>query len=641
LHNSLLENKHWTATPTPRNRVCIAARGLPVPSALLQAPAAQFADIPSRVDAYRAGRDPAADLLALYDRIAAEGESPVWISLLPRERALDMLADAAARLSRGEHLPLVGIPFAVKDNIDVAGLPTTAACPQFAFVPQRSAFAVERLVGAGAILIGKTNLDQFATGLNGTRSPYGVPSCVFNESYVSGGSSSGSAVAVACGLVPFALGTDTAGSGRVPAGFNNIVGLKPTKGLVSTRGVLPACRTQDCVSVFAASVEDARLVAALAAGFDPEDPYARKPPGEVWSAEAWDSFRFGIIGPEVLARCSPDVASQYENAVARLEALDGKPHRIDYAPFEEAASLLYSGPWVAERLAAIHSFALRLPEAIHPAVREVVLAGGQYSAVESFKAQYRLAALVREVAPVWDAVDHLLLPMAPDHPSIAAMLADPIELNSRLGLFTNFVNLMDLAAVAVPAGWTRDGLPVGVTLIGPAFSDGLLALLADRFHRADPQARLAASSLPVTDARAVPAVVHDEGRIMIAVVGAHLRGQPLNHQLLGAGAVFRETARTARGYSLYHLEGTVPPKPGLVRDGGAGLIEVELWSMSRAAFGGVVGDVPPPLSIGTLELSDGRTVKGFLCEVHAVQSAIDITAYGGWRDYLASTAELV
>ncbi|MGE0151678.1 MAG: allophanate hydrolase [Reyranellaceae bacterium] len=599
-------------------------------------PPAEFPDIPSRVAAYRAGRDAAADLAALFDRIEARGTAPVWISLLPRAAALALLAQATARLKAGGDLPLYGIPFAVKDNIDVAGLPTTAACPAFAYLPQRSAFVVDRLIAAGAIPVGKTNLDQFATGLNGTRSPYGAPASVFDASRVSGGSSSGSAVAVGDLTVPFALGTDTAGSGRVPAAFNNLVGLKPTRGLLSASGVVPACRSLDCVSVFAMSVADARLVAGIAAAYDPADPFARRAPADLWSGPAPAASRFGIVDEATLARCAPAVTARYRWAVAVLEHQGGVAVPVDYAPFEEAASLLYAGPWVAERLAAISDFAARQPLSIHPVVRDIVLSAHNHSAADAFAAQYRLAALIRQVEPVWDALDFLLLPTAPDHPTIAAMRADPVALNSRLGLFTNFVNLMDLAALAVPSGLGADGLPTGVTLVGPAFSDGRLASIGDRLHRADADARLAASRTALAAAAPLAAVPADDTRITLAVVGAHLGGQPLNHQLTSRNARFAGAARTAAGYSLYALANTAPAKPGLARDGGAGGIELELWSLDAAGFGSFVAEIPPPLGIGTIALQDGRQVKGFLCEAHALAGAADITAHGGWRAYLAS-----
>ncbi len=593
-----------------------------------------FPDIQSRVAAYRAGRDAGADLGRLYDALK-EAPPASLISHVPRERAFALLADAAARLAEGADLPLFGIPFVVKDNIDVAGVATTAGCPAFAFMPERDAAVVARLVAAGAIPVAKANLDQFATGLNGSRSPYGIPSSVFDSGRVSGGSSSGSAVAVASGLVPFSLGTDTAGSGRVPAGFNNLVGIKPTRGLLSGAGMLAACRTLDCVSIFAASVGDARLVASIAAGLDAADPFSRPAPADLWDGGFAASFRFGVVGEPMLARCEPAVATAYTESVRRLEALGGVAVPIDYAPFEEAARLLYDGPWVAERLAAIRSFAAERLDAIHPVVREIVLGGARYSAVDAFEGQYRLKALQAAAAPVWQDVDFLLLPTAPEHPTIESMLADPVGCNARLGLFTNFVNLMDLAAVAVPAGFSG-GLPVGVTLVGPAFSDGSLARIADSLHRADPRATLAASGCPLTAAGTVPpASAPAQPEIVLAVVGAHLRGQPLHHQLTLRGARFVGEAETAQGYSLYALAGTVPAKPGLARDGGAGGIALELWALSPAAFGSFVAEIPPPLGIGTLALADGRSVKGFLCEAHALADATDITALRGWRAYIS------
>ena len=595
-----------------------------------------FPDIPARVAAYRAGRDAAADLSALLDRIEREAMAPDWISLVPRETALALLADATSRLRAEGDLPLYGIPFAIKDNIDLAGTPTTAACPDFAYLPERSAAVVSRLLAAGAIPVGKTNLDQFATGLNGTRSPYGAPASVFSAAHVAGGSSSGSAVVVGRGLVPFALGTDTAGSGRVPAAFNNLVGLKPTRGLLSAAGVVPACRTLDCVSIFAASAGDARLVAMLAAGFDEADPFSRRAPDGMWSIAPPAALRFGIVDPSLLARCAPAVAGRYRWAVDALERQGGAAVAIDYAPFEEVAALLYAGPWVAERLAAIRSFAETRPGSLHPVVRDIVLSAGDYTAADAFEAQYRLAELTRAVAPVWQSVDCLLLPTAPEHPTIAAMQADPVALNSRLGLFTNFVNLMDLAALAIPSGLGDDGLPTGVTLVGAAFSDGMLARIGDRLHRADRAARLAASDAPLASASPVPQAGPEPGRVTVAVVGAHLSGQPLNHQLVRRDARFVGPARTAAGYSLYALADTVPARPGMARDGGKGGIEIELWNLDAAGFGSFVAEIPPPLAIGTVFLDDGRQVKGFLCEGHALAGATDITAHGGWRAYLAS-----
>lgn len=593
-----------------------------------------FADIASRVGAYRAGRDPASDLDSLFDVIEATGEAPVWISTMPRARAHALLAAARKRLDLGEDLPLYGITFAAKDNIDVAGLETTAGCPEFAFTPKTSSFVVEQLIRAGAIPVGKTNLDQFATGLNGTRSPYGIPPSVFDETRVSGGSSSGSAVAVASGLVAFSLGTDTAGSGRVPAGFNNIVGLKPSKGLISSRGVLPACRTLDCVSIFARTVADAFTVLNACAGLDPDDPYSRSQP-QATPASRGSADRFGIVGDAVLEGCAPDVIARYRATVATLEKDGGKAVEIDYEPFEETAALLYDGPWVAERLAAIRQFAEARPEAIHPVVLDIILSGARYSAVDLFSAHYRLAELARHAEQIWCELDFLLLPTAPDHPTIAAMLEAPVALNSMLGRFTNFVNLLDMAAISVPAGWTAESLPVGMTLVGPAFSDALLALVGDRLHRADLSAVLGASGISLDTTRAFQ-LPHRKSDVEVAVVGAHLTGQPLNHQLTSRGATMVRTTRTAAGYSLYALSNTTPAKPGLARDGGDGFIEIEVWEMPTEKFGSFVAEVPPPLGIGSVETEDGAWVKGFICEGHALMTAEDITHFGGWRSFLAS-----
>ncbi|WP_375460292.1 allophanate hydrolase [uncultured Enterovirga sp.] len=611
------------ASPTFRNEIVLDEE---VPGS---------AGIEALAAAYRDGsRDPAADLRAAFDRIVAAGERPTWITVAPLALASSTLADATARLNGGAHLPLFGIPFAVKDNIDVAGLPTTAGCPDFAYEPVCSAVVIRRLVAAGAIPVGKTNLDQFATGLNGTRSPYGAPTSVFDPERISGGSSSGSAVAVASGLVPFALGTDTAGSGRVPAGFNNIVGLKPTKGLLSTRGVVPACRSQDCVSVFAATAADALAVTRVAAGLDTEDAFSRAAPPHTLAGREMP-FRFGLLAAEDRRGDDPEVARVYEAAAARLEALGGVPVTLDFAPFAGAAKLLYDGPWVAERLAGIRDFAGAHADSIDPVVRDIVLGGARWSAVDAFEGQYRLAELMRAAAAQWAGMDVMLLPTAPSHPTVAEMRADPIGCNSSLGRYTNFVNLMDLAALAVPAGLTRAGLPVGVQLIGPAFSDGMLALLGDRLHRAWPEARIAATELGLARTTAVePEPAGD--RIALAVVGAHLTGMPLNGQVTERGGRFVRKARSASGYSLYALAGTAPAKPGLLRDGGEGGIELEIWDLPVAGFGAFVAAIPAPLGIGTVLLADGSSVQGFLCEPHAVASARNVTAFGGWRAYLAS-----
>lgn len=565
---------------------------------------------------------------AIHDEIETQGERPVWITLAPRSTALAKAKSAA----KG---PLYGIPFAVKDNIDVAGLPTTCACPDFSYTPDKSAFVVERLEAAGAILIGKTNLDQFATGLAGTRSPYGIPRNTFNPEYISGGSSSGSAVAVASGLVSFALGTDTAGSGRVPAAFNNIVGLKPTKGLISTRGVVPACRTQDCVSIFALTTHDAAAVLAVAQGYDQAEAYSRKAPQPVVPHALPQQFRVGVPNQSLEFFGDKEAERLYLSAITSAAQLGGQIVEIDFAPFQEAAKLLYNGPWVAERLAAIKSFATSKPGSMHDAVRSIILGAETSKTSCAFQSFYDLAGLIRQAEAEWQKIDTLLLPTAPAIYRVDELLADPIRLNSNLGLYTNFVNLMDLCAIAIPAGMRDNGLPFGVTIISPAFHDGEMVTLADLMHRALPSATLGATQTrldktPALETASAPEIIE------VAVVGAHLSGQPLNSQLVERGARLIRTTRTSKGYSFYALAGTVPAKPGLVFDGkGAGGIEVEIWSMDASAFGSFVALIPAPLGIGTVTLEGGTAVKGFLCEAHAVTGAENITVTGGWRAWLA------
>lgn len=579
--------------------------------------------------AYAAGSvAPDAVISEVYRRIAATGERPVWISLVPE-------AEAVAKARRAPNGPLYGIPFAVKDNIDVAGLSTTCACPAFAYTPAHSAPVVERLEALGAIAIGKTNLDQFATGLVGVRSPYGIPSSPFDSDFISGGSSSGSAVSVATGLVSFALGTDTAGSGRVPAAFNNIVGLKPTKGWLSTRGVVPACRTQDVISIFALTVRDAADVMGVAAGYDAKDPYGRLAPHSFAVVRPPERPRIGVPESGLEFFGDRDAERLYHASVARLDANGAEIVAVDFSPFREAARLLYSGPWVAERLAAIRDFAETHPDALDSVVGGIILGSAGLTAVSAFEGFYTLADLIRQADAEWAKMDAMLLPTTGTTYRIKDVLGDPVALNSNLGVYTNFVNLMDLSALAVPAGFRPNGLPFGVTLIGRAFADGLLAALGDSLHRALEGAELGATGKPLADTRPVEPIAPAD-RIAVAVVGAHLSGQPLNSQLRERNARLVSTTRTAGGYSFYALPGTVPAKPGLVFDGrGAGGIEVEIWEMDAAGFGSFVALIPAPLGIGTLTLSDGRQVKGFLCETHALEGAEDITSYGGWRAYLA------
>ncbi|WP_072395861.1 allophanate hydrolase [Hyphomicrobium sp. CS1GBMeth3] len=590
--------------------------------------ATQSLDIAALTDGYASGKFTPTDIIEeVYRRISETGERPVWISLVPKEAAL-----AKARTAHG---PLAGIPFAIKDNVDVAGIPTTCACPDFTYVPERSATVVEQLEAAGAIAIGKTNLDQFATGLVGTRSPYGIPASVFDPEYVSGGSSSGSAVAVGAGLVSFALGTDTAGSGRVPAAFNNIVGLKPTKGLISARGVVPACRTQDTVSIFALTVADAARAAASAAGYDSDEPYSRKPPRPFAVERTPAKLRIGVPATGLEFFGDKEAERLYRLSVEHAANIAAEIVAFDLTPFRKAASLLYQGPWVAERLAAIRAFAEDKPGSLHEVVGQIILGAEKISAADAFEGLYALAGLTREAEAQWEAMDVMLLPTAPTTYKISEVLADPIRLNSNLGLYTNFVNLMDLSALAVPAGFRDNGLPFGVTLIGPAFADGWLATIGDALHRQLSELRLGATGATL---KATPPVSSASagGRISVAVVGAHLSGQPLNVQLRERNARLVATTRTAAGYSFYALAGTTPAKPGLVFDGqGAGNIEVEIWEMDEAAFGSFVALIPPPLGIGTLTLADGGQVKGFLCEPHGLADATDITAFGGWRSWLS------
>jgi allophanate hydrolase len=527
-------------------------------------------------------------------------------------------------------LPLFGIPFAVKDNIDVAGWPTTAACPAFAYIAERDATAVARLKAAGAIVIGKTNLDQFATGLVGTRSPYGEVENSFDPAYVSGGSSSGSASAVARGLVPFALGTDTAGSGRVPAGFNNIVGLKPTKGWLSATGVVPACRLNDTLSVFALTVEDAWTVASLAGGYDPEDAYSRTHPATTPAAM-----------PDAPVLAIPDQMTFFDDAqaeqawLAALEQLSAagvtlKP--VDFTPFSRLAEQLYQGPWVAERTAAVGEM-LNHPDEMDPTVWQIIAAGDRFSAVDAFKAEYLRADLARQIATVLADVDGLIVPTSPTIHTREEMQQEPIRYNSRFGTWTNFTNLADLSALALPAPFRADGLPAGITLLAPAWHDRALADFGLRWQQ-QLALPLGATGLPFLpqDSALPPSADH----VRVAVVGAHLRGMPLNFQLITRKAVFVEATETADCYRLYALANTRPAKPGIARGESGAAIQVELWDIPLARFGEFVAEIPAPLGIGTLELRDGRQVKGFICEPAALADATDITDFKGWRNWIAS-----
>lgn len=567
-------------------------------------------------------------------RIAEQPDRHVWIDVLPRERLL-AYADVLGKL-RPNDLPLYGIPFAIKDNIDLAGTPTTAACPDFAYTPEQSAHAVQRLIDAGAIPIGKTNLDQFATGLVGTRSPYGACENAFNRAYISGGSSSGSAVAVAVGQVSFALGTDTAGSGRVPAAFNNLVGLKPTRGLVSTRGVVPACRSLDCVSVFALCAADAREIIEVLDHFDAQDAFARRAPICPAHQLPAQGMRIGVPRADQLKFFGDsEYAYLFLESIERLRELGADIREIDFSPFLDAARLLYEGPWVAERYLAVRDLIEHKPASLFPVTRAIIAGGSKPSALDAFSASYRLAELKRASEAVWNSIDLLLTPTAGTIYRIDAVNADPVQLNSNLGYYTNFMNLLDLCAVAVPAGFRSDGLPFGITLAAPAYQDRALLEIASLWQRTHTYTLGATgATLPARECTQRP----NDAYVQVAVCGAHMTGLPLNHQLTERGGRLLARTRTAPCYRLYALPGGPPQRPGLIRAARGARIEVEVWDVPLKTFGSFVAAIPAPLGIGKLELEDGRWVCGFLCEEHATQSASDITGLGGWRAYLSEHA---
>jgi allophanate hydrolase len=550
----------------------------------------------------------------------ARVQSAVWIARLADDRVLAMADAVDARLAAGEDLPLAGVPFAIKDNIDLAGMDTTAGCPSFAYRPGHSAPVVERLLAAGALPLGKTNLDQFATGLNGTRSPHGAPACVTNLAYISGGSSSGSAVAVAAGIVAFALGTDTAGSGRVPAAINGLIGFKPSKGRWSNRGLVPACRSLDCISVFTHTLADAARIDSVVAGFDAADPWSR-PLADL----ARPARRIGVPLPHQ-RQFLGDTASQdlYTRALDAIAASGARIVPIDIDVLSQAARLLYDGPWVAERTAALAAPLRAYPEAMDPSVREIAQAGWAISAVDLLEGEYRLAELARQAMLMWQDIDMLALPTAPTCYRLAEMRAEPIRLNGALGLYTNFVNLLDMSALAIPAGWRPNATGFGITLIGPAHADRALIAAAQTF----------------APALAAPAPAPDIGDFMdtirLAVVGAHLEGMPLHWQLTSRNARFVAKTTTAPTYRLYAMAESTPPKPALVHDDTGGALEVEVYELGLAEFGSFVAEVPPPLAIGTVTLADGTQVKGFVSEPRAQVGARDITDLGGWRAYIAS-----
>ncbi|MFT3954272.1 MAG: allophanate hydrolase [Piscinibacter sp.] len=592
--------------------------------------------------AYRDGASPGDLLGALRGRLAARGKDAAVIRLVGeaelQARVAALAQAAAAHVDRAAllaALPLYGVPFAVKDNIHIAGVETTAACPAFAQRAERSATVVKRLEAAGAVWIAKTNLDQFATGLVGTRSPYGRPASTLAPERISGGSSSGSAVLVGRGDVPFSLGTDTAGSGRVPAAFNQLVGLKPTPGRVSTSGVVPACRSLDCVSVFAHTVDDAATVLATIEGPDADDAYSRFATGPSASAAR---LRIGVpVQPEFFGDAG--YAGAWMQAVEQLSSLGHSVVPLDFGPLHQIAALLYDGPWVAERHAAVRGLLAQEPGAFDPTVRRVIEKALGLSATDAFVGQYRLRELAQKAAALWSSCELLMVPTTTGHPRFSEVDADPVGVNSRLGHYTNFVNLLDWCAIAVPAGTTAAQLPFGVTFIAPPRHDAALARFARGWQLATPLPLGATGALRTLPAQPPARWPAAEPTLAIAVVGAHLSGLPLNGQLTERGATLLEATTTAPRYRLHALPGTVPPKPGLVRDEAQGhAIALEVWAMPQSAVGSFLALIPAPLGLGSIELADGRRVHGFLCEAHAVAAAPDVSAFGGWRAYLANAS---
>ncbi|WP_180003217.1 MULTISPECIES: allophanate hydrolase [unclassified Acinetobacter] len=569
------------------------------------------------------------DLYALVEQF--DHADPAWISIASIEQ-LTAQIEALKQIENATALPLFGVPIAVKDNIDVVGFASTAAFKLFTEIKTEDAFVVQRLKQAGAIIVGKTNLDQFATGLVGTRSPFGAVPNTFNPDYVSGGSSSGSGSVVARGLVPIALGTDTAGSGRIPAAFNNIVGLKPTKGRFSNTGLLPACKSLDCISIFALTVADATAVADVMEGFDVSDSYSRVNPA---TAPATFSAQLKLAIPKQLEFfCDAQSADAFQQALTKLKNLGAELTEIDFSAFSQLASQLYQGSWVAERTAAVADLLETSVHDFDPTVLEIIQKGQQYTAVDAYNAEYLKQELARDIQQTLAQFDALVVPSSPTIHTLAEMAESPIENNSHFGTYTNFTNLADLSAIAVPAGFRADGLPFGITFIAPAWHDTALADFAEKWqkHLKLPLGAVAKTLPEANSVMSAPSAQH----FRVAVVGAHLTGMPLNFQLTTRQAVHVETTTTSADYALYALPGTVPPKPGLARQEAGQKIIVELWDIPKARFGEFVAEIPTPLGMGNIELADGRWVKGFICEPYGLNGAKNISEFGGWRAYIQS-----
>lgn len=571
------------------------------------------------------------DLIAYVAQFSTQ--DPAWISLASEAQLLEQIQTIQKKLAQvtdvNKELPLYGIPFAVKDNIDVIGFISTAACKSFTELAKKDAQTIRLLKEAGAVVIGKTNLDQFATGLVGTRSPFGVVPNTFNAEYVSGGSSSGSASVVARGLVPFSLGTDTAGSGRVPAGFNNIVGLKPTKGRFSNRGLMPACKSIDCISIFSLSVSDAEHVANILSIYDAKDSYSRQNPK---TAPANLSSHLNFAIPKQLEFFGDQLSKNaFQNALMELKKLNATITEIDFSAFYQLASELYQGPWVAERSAALADILKHHREAFDPTVLKIVEGGQQYTAIDAYNAEYRKQNLSREIQNTLSQFDALIVPTSPTIHTLQEMTEDPISNNSHFGTYTNFTNLADLSTLALPASFREDGLPFGITLIANAWHDQALVEFGKTWQA---HIDLPRGALEIKTAFNTNKLAPSKHHVRVAVVGAHLSSMPLNFQLTTRNAVWVETIQTSADYALFALNGTVPPKPGLARVESGQQIIVELWDVPTARFGEFVAEIPTPLGMGNVELEDGRWVKGFICEPYGLNDAEEISHFGGWRAYI-------
>lgn len=588
---------------------------------------------------YKTGAFSPAELIDfLVHRAETYSDKNIWIERISPQLLTSLLDQL--KQSDMDLLPLFGVPFAVKDNIDVKGFSTTAGCPAYAFKPETNAFLVQRLIDAGAIPLGKTNLDQFATGLVGTRSPHGACKNAFNSDYISGGSSSGSAVSVALGLVSFSIGTDTAGSGRVPAMLNNIIGLKPSRGLFSMSGVVPACRSLDCPSVFSLNTDDAAAVFDVLSAFDPQDAYSRANPF-INSARGFPDDpgppRIGVPQSHQLNFFeSTEAEKLFQDALNKWRDRGAIIVESDFAPLLSAAKLLYEGPWVAERYAAIESLLLKSPEQIHPVVREIIKGAEGKSAVDAFKAEYTMQSYRAYAQGLFTELDILVTPTAPRHYLISELELDPIRLNANTGYYTNFMNLLDLCGIAVPSGFFTNDLPFGITLIAPRFNDVRLLNYARQWEQYV-QLPVGIYGNKTNKAAAHASSVSFSPRVDIAVCGAHLQDLPLNWQLIERGARLRERTCTSANYRLYKLAGAAPLRPGMVRDEQDGVaIEVEVWSVPTNEIGSFIDNIPFPLGLGKIELEDSRWITGFICESSAISNADEITEFGSWRAFLAA-----